>query len=432
MDKIEKNKNEGIVTRFWTKEGGYLSLSEYETRGGLAALKEIIAEKITPKDIIEEIENSGLLGKGGGGFSTGLKWRLGKKASDNYSTPPVFPAKAKNYLICNADESEPGTYKDRFIIENSPYLLLEGMIIGAWALGANQGFIYINSSYKSSLYILRKAIRAMEQSNWLGNDIQGAGFSFNIEIFEGAGSYVCGEETALINTIEGKRGEPRLRPPYPIEKGLFGRPTVVNNVETLAAVPFILKEGASAYRSKGKNEKYAGSKIFILNGAVQNPGVYEAPMGVSINDLINEYAGGVQKGKTVKCAQVGGSSGAICLPEDFGKPLGYAGEENIPVGSGSILVIDDSIDLKRLLLAWSSFFKRESCGKCVPCREGTYQLHLLAERISRSKLMAGDKERLEDIIFTMQKASFCPFGYFAVNGWESMLRLFPEELFGMN
>jgi len=422
-----KNKKEGVITRFWVDQG-YLSLLEYEEKGGLAALKEIINGKASREDVISEIENSGLSGRGGSGFATGLKWRLGKEAFDK-TDKPVFPTRSHAYFICNADESEPGTYKDRIIIEKSPYLVLEGIIIGAWVLGATEGFIYINNNYKGTSHILRKAIETMRQAKWLGDNIQGSDFSFNLEIFEGAGSYICGEETALINTIEGKRGEPRSRPPYPTEKGLFGRPTVVNNVETLAAVPFILSEGASCYRAKGKNESSSGSKIFIVNGAVTRPGVYEAPIGICLNELIDNYAGGIEKGKELKCAQVGGSAGTVYPPEDFDKPLGYSFDGQVPMGSGAILVIDENVDLKRLLLAWSFFFRRESCGKCVPCREGTYQLYLLAERITRGKLMIGDRERLEDIIFTMRRASSCPFGSFAVNAWESVLKLYSKELF---
>lgn len=425
----DKNKNEGIISRFWTDKSGYLSLPEYEEKGGFSALKNILSGEVDPNDIVYELEKSGLTGRGGGGFSTGTKWRLGKEAVEK-APPPVWPAKSHAYFICNADESEPGTYKDRIIIENSPYLVLEGIIIGALAIGATHGFVYINSSYKTTTHILRKSIKILEEAKWLGDNIKDSNFSFHLEVFEGAGSYVCGEETALINSIEGKRGEPRLRPPFPIEKGLFSRPTVVNNVETLASVPYILEKGASAFLARGKSEDYPGTKLFIVNGSVKKPGVYEAPMGVSINELIDNYAGGLEKTKEIKCVQVGGSAGGLYIEKDLDKPLGYSCNGDIPMGSGAILVIDKNVDLKRLLLAWSSFFRRESCGKCVPCREGTYQLHLLAERITRNKLTAGDKERLEDLIFTSQRASFCPFGCFAVNAWESMLKLFPEELFG--
>lgn len=415
-----ETKKDGPITHWW-QEKDHLSLAEYKSRGGFKILKEVLGEKISPEDIIAEIEESGLIGRGGAGFNTGLKWKMARTAAHKRKINP--------YFICNADESEPGTYKDRIIIEKSPYLVLTGMLLGALAVGAKKGYIYINNSYKTTSHILKKSIKTMEQAGWLGDKVGNSNFSFQVEIFEGAGSYVCGEETALINSIEGKRGEPRYRPPYPAEKGLFGRPTVINNVETLATVPFILEKGASVFRGKGANEEFAGTKMFIINGAVQKPGVYEAPLGICLNELINEYAGGTEKGRKIKCIQVGGSSGAVYVPADFDKPLGYDCSCNISVGSGAILVIDESVDLKRLLKAWSFFFRRESCGKCVPCREGTYQLHLLAERINDKKLITGDKERIMDIIFTMHRASFCPFGCFAVNGWESVLHLFPEEIF---
>jgi len=426
MEDNNQNQNQGIITRFW-RESGHLSLLEYEEAGGLAALKNVFSGKVTPEDVISEVERSGLTGRGGGGFPTGQKWRLGRAAAQK-AEPPVFPAESAAYFICNADESEPGTYKDRLIIERSPHLLLEGLIIGAWALGAGRGYIYLNSGYKATAQFLRKAIKVFEDAHWLGENIQGSGFSFHLEIFEGAGSYVCGEETALINSIEGKRGEPRLRPPYPAESGLFSRPTVVNNVETLVNIPYILEAGASAYLTRGKSEETPGTKLFIINGAVRNPGVYEAPMGITINELIDNYAIGLEKGKELLCVQVGGSAGGLYAGQELDKPLGYGVGDCVPMGSGALLVIDKSVNLKRLLLAWAQFFRRESCGQCAPCREGTYQLHLLAERIARGKAMAGDRERIEDLIFTLQRASFCPFGCFAVNAWESLLKKFPNEI----
>lgn len=420
MTTMEETKKDGPITRWW-QEKDYLALAEYEAQGGFKILKDVLDGKINPEDIVAEVEESGLIGRGGAGFCTGLKWKMARVAAQK--------RKSKPYFICNADESEPGTYKDRIIIEKSPYLVLTGMLLGALTVGAQKGYIYINNCYKSTTHTLKKSIQVMKQAGWLGEKIGGSNFSFGIEVFEGAGSYVCGEETALINSIEGKRGEPRYRPPYPAEKGLFGHPTVINNVETLAVIPFILERGASVFRGKGANEEFAGTKLFILNGAVQKPGVYEAPLGICLNELVNEYAGGVAKGKKIKCVQVGGSAGTVYAPADFDKPLGYDCDCSIPVGSGAILAIDESVDLKHLLKAWSFFFRRESCGKCAPCREGTYQLYLLAERISDRKLVAGDKERIMDLIFTLRRASFCPFGCFAVNGWESVLRLFPEEIF---
>jgi len=419
-------KEEKVITKWWT-EKGCLDLSSYQKKGGFSLLKKILRGEFSPVDIIEEIESSGLQGRGGAGFPTGKKWRLAREFSQktkNFS----LPAQSKAYFICNADESEPGTYKDKLVLERSPYLFLEGMIIGAFSISANLGYIYINGGYRETAYQIEKIIQELEKENWLGKNIQGSGFDFKVEVFRGAGSYVCGEETALLNSIEGKRGEPRIKPPFPIEKGLFGVPTVVNNVETLANITFILERGASFYKTLSKSPLSLGNKLFVLDGAINNPGVYEAPLGITLRELIENHAKGIAQGKQLKAVQVGGAAGRIYSPESLDLPLGYAPNTEIPVGSGSVLVIDQEFDLKRLLHSWSAFFKRESCGKCVPCREGTYQLYLLSERAQKGKLTAEDIAKIEDLLFTMQKASFCPLGSFATNCWESALELFPEEI----
>lgn len=422
-----ENKNKGIISSWWN-ENGRLSLNEYEEKGGMAVFKKLLKGEILPADVICELEDSELQGRGGAGFPIGKKWRLAKEYAEK-AKPHKYPADSHAYFICNADESEPGTYKDRTIIEKSPFLFLEGMLVGAFVIGAQRGFIYINGSYQETAEIIKRSLKALEDANWLGENIQGSSFSFSITVFEGAGSYVCGEETALINSIEGKRGEPRSKPPFPVEKGLFGRPTVINNVETLSNIPYILREGASKFKIRSLSGENAGTKIFILNGAVKNPGVYEAPLGTTIEELLNDYAGGAKMNKEIKYVQVGGSSGSIYNLNDFKRPIGYSKNE-IPVGSGALLFIDSSIDIKRLILAWSAFFRRESCGKCIPCREGTYHLHLFAEKIQKKKLSALDKEKLEDIIFTLKRASLCPLGCFSVSSWESVIKEFPQEIFG--
>jgi len=419
-------KNDKIITNWWIKSG-FLSLEEYEKKGGFTTFKKALEKEFTPEDVISELEESGLQGRGGSGFLTGAKWKLAREAIKNLKKAEEEQKKTA-YFICNADESEPGTYKDRLIIEKSPYLLFEGMLLGAWSVGATKGYVYINGSYKDTAFLLKKIIAELEKANLLGENIQGSGFDFEVKVFEGAGSYVCGEETALINSIEGKRGEPRSRPPYPTSEGLFGFPTVVNNVETLSLVPFILDKGASAFKLKSHSQTSFGTKLFILSGAVNNPGIYEAPLGVTVKDLVYDYAGGLTKGQKMRCFQAGGSAGKLYLASDAEKPLGFSITEEIPVGSGSILVIDENFDLKKLVLAWSAFFRRESCGKCVPCREGTYQLHLMAEKMQLGKITAEDLGKIDDILFTMKRASFCPFGCFATNGFESFLRLFPEEI----
>ncbi len=414
-----------IITDSWA-ERGYLSLKEYIQAGGFSFIEKILSGKLSTDKIIREIEKSGLQGRGGGGFSTSQKWLSVKKEVAGLNSSETT-SRVRAYFICNADESEPGTYKDRLIIEKSPFLVLEGLIIGAWATGANVGFIYVNNNYRETSAILRKCLQDLKREGLLGNKIKGSNFSLKIKVFEGAGSYVCGEETALINSIEGKRGEPKLKPPYPAQKGLFGKPTVVNNVETLANVPFILQEGGQKFRLLGRSENSFGLKLFSLNGSLNRAGLYEAPMGITLRELLEDYGGGITKGKKIKCIQIGGDAGNLYTKKDLDRPLGY-GKDEISIGSGTILVVDDSVDLSTLLLSWSAFFRRESCGKCVPCREGTYQLYLLAERIAKKKTLPEDKEKLEDIIFTMQRASFCPFGKFAVNAWSDALKLFPKEI----
>ena len=424
---IEKEERRKIITDWWP-EKGQMTLAEYLERGGFSVLGKALAGEISPDDAIAELDESGLQGRGGGGFKTGLKWRLAREETRK-ARPPKNSDIAQAYFICNADESEPGTYKDRIIVEKCPYLVLEGVLLGAWAAGANKGFVYVNGSYQDTAHILRQAIANLLQAGWLGKAIQNGNFDFDLEVFEGAGSYVCGEETALLNSIEGKRGEPRLRPPFPAQKGLFGRPTLINNVETLACVPYILGKGAGSFKMLGRSEFSFGTKLFVLNGALNQPGVYEAPLGVTVRELIEDYGRGIPAGKTLKCVQVGGDSGSLYAVDEIDKPLGYGREAEISVGSGAVLVIDNQTDIKKLLLSWSRFFRRESCGKCVPCREGTYQLLLLAERIAKGMTLKGDRERLEDIILTMREASFCAFGSYAVNPWESALRLFSKEIF---
>jgi len=416
-----------IITSWW-KKAGPLTFKDYRSKGGFEVLEKILSDN-DPSGVIEEVEKSGLQGRGGGGFPAGIKWRLTREAVEK-SNPAFFPAETNAYFICNADESEPGTYKDRIIIEKNPFLILEGMIIGAWAVGANKGIIYVNGHYKVVTEILEKAIEKLEEEGMLGDNIMGSKFSFNISIFQGAGSYICGEETALINSIEGNRGEPKLRPPYPVQEGLFGRPTLVNNVESISFIPFIIKEGAGAFKKAGGKTGSYGTKIFLLNGGVSKPGAYELPLGISISELLKIHAGGMMGNRKLKCVQVGGTSGRVYGKEDWGKPLGYCKGE-LPVGSGALLFIDESVDLKKLLFAWTTFFLRESCGKCTPCREGNYQLYRIASDLMKNgKMGKEDKEKVEDLIFTMHRTSFCPLGSSAINGWESVITLFPKEVFG--
>ncbi len=420
-----ENKKIKVITADWERPEAFL-LSDYIVGGGFSVLKKIIKGEISVADVIEELEQSGLRGRGGSGFLLGLKWKLGREYSLS-AKKFIFPARSSAYFICNADESEPGTYKDRAILENNPYPVFESIIVGSYILGASESFIYLNGNYKETAVKLKKTISELKKAGWLGKNIQGSDFSLKIKLFQGAGSYVCGEETALINSIEGKRGEPRLRPPYPVESGLFGRPTVVNNVETLASVPFILQHGASKFKSLSRSQESFGTKIFLLNGPVKKPGLHEAPLGITIKKLIEKFGGGLNTNKKIKFAQVGGSGGSIIMPSDFDKPLGFSKEE-IPAGSGAILLVEEGFDVRKLISAWSGFFRRESCGQCVPCREGTYQLSLLAQKLAKGKLNKNDQEKIKDIIFTMERASFCAFGNFAVKGWKGVMDNLVDEI----
>lgn len=421
---MEKQKIKAITEK-WKKEGLF-TLTDYLAGGGFSVLSKVLKGDIPTDDVLEELEQSGLRGRGGSGFFLGQKWRAAFECSKD-APHRVAPARSHAYFICNADESEPGTYKDRAILDNNPYPVIEAIILGSFIIGAEEAFIYLNGGYKETAARLKTVLIDLKKKKWLGKNIQNSDFSLRIKIFEGAGSYVCGEETALINSIEGKRGEPRLRPPYPVEKGLFNRPTVVNNVETLVNVPFILEQGASKFKILSKSKKSFGTKIFLLGGPLKRPGLHEAPLGVSINDLISNWGGGLIKDKKIKFAQVGGSGGTIVRPSDFDKPLGF-GKGEISVGSGAVLLVEEGFDVKKLIAAWSHFFRRESCGQCVPCREGTYQLSLLAKKLKERKLSKLEREKVEDIIFTMEKASFCAFGSFAVKGWKGIVNNFPEEI----
>jgi len=420
-------KNKKVITSWW-KPQGILTLLEYKEKGGFSQLESILDGSKSPQDIINTIKESGLQGRGGGGFPVGTKWQYALDAVKK-AKPAQFPAESESYFICNADESEPGTYKDKMIIEKNPYSLLEAIIIGSWVIGASKAIIYINGHYKGTYEILKKVIDELEENKILGEKILGSDYSLDIEIFQGAGSYVCGEETALINSIESGRGEPKLRPPYPVTCGLFERPTVVNNVESLSYIPYILKHGAKSFKKLGESSTSYGTKMFVLNDPVKAPGVYELPLGITINELLNDHAGGLVQSKKLKCVQVGGSSGMIYVKESWDKPIGYC-EKQIPVGSGAVLFIDESVDIKKLLLAWSSFFLRESCGKCSPCREGNYQLTRIAEKlINKGKIDKKEKAKIKDLIFTIQRTSFCPLGTTSINGWQSLISLFPDEIF---
>ena len=370
-------------------------VTAYEQAGGFAGLRAALSR--SPQEVITEVEQSGLSGRGGAAFPTGLKWKFTAGAQ---SSP--------KFVVCNADESEPGTFKDRALLEGDPLAVIEGMLIAGYAIGAAQGYVYIRSEYHRPRAILQRAIDAAYAAGYLGENILGSGFSFDVEIRVGAGAYVCGEETALFESIEGRRGMPRYKPPYPTTNGLFDRPTVINNVETLAAAGWILAHGAEAYRSQGTSDS-PGTKLFCLSGDVPRPGVYEAPFGTRMRDLI-EMAGGDTD--AVQAVLVGGAAGSFASPGQLDTPMSFEGLKaaGLSLGSGVLMVIGEGRDMREVLLSLALFFAHESCGKCNPCRLGTrYQLEIV------KKIVAGtatdrDIERLHTIGQTMTTASFCGLG----------------------
>lgn len=396
-----------ILTENWGKINP-LKIEDYLKFGGYSALQKFV-DKMDPQIAIEEIKKSGLSGRGGAGFPTGEKLEMVAKNKNQ-----------EKYFICNFDESEPGVYKDRTICDNNPHLLLEGIIISSLIVGAKKAYIYINGNYEKQREILEKAVEKAKKKKFLGKKILGSTYELEIEIFSGAGAYICGEETALINSIEGNRGEPKSRPPYPTEEGLFGAPTAVNNVETISNIPWIISNGGAKY-SKIGSKNSPGTKLFIVNGSVKNPGIYELPTGISVEKIINDAAGGMKKGKEFWFAQIGGACGGLLLKKELKIKLEYSRTCKCPLSSGSVLVVDKSVEIHELLLSWMDFFHRESCGKCVPCREGTFRLWEIAKRFRDGEISDRDKQAVKDIIWTLQRSTFCPFGRFAATAFSDAI-----------
>jgi NADH-quinone oxidoreductase subunit F len=389
-----------------------LDLEGYRADGGYEGLRRAI--EAGPAATIAEITTARLVGRGGAAFPTGRKWEA---VAGQAATP--------HYVICNADESEPGTFKDRLLMEGDPFAVLEGMTIAALATGAERGFIYVRAEYPAAAETLRVAIERARTAGLLGPDVMGAGFSFDIEIRRGAGAYICGEETALFNSIEGKRGEPRNKPPFPVTHGLFGKPTVINNVETLVNVPLILREGGAAYAARG-TEGSAGLKLFCLSGHVGRPGLYEVPFGATLGDLI-AMAGGVPGGRGIGAVLLGGAAGAFVGPDGLDVPLTFEGtrDAGATLGSGVVLVYDDAADLLDALRRIAAFFRDESCGQCVPCRVGTVRQEELLARLLEDRPI-GDRAMelrlLADIGQAMRDASICGLGQTASAAIESAVR----------
>ncbi|RKX35804.1 MAG: NADH-quinone oxidoreductase subunit NuoF [Thermotogae bacterium] len=389
-------------TRIVLRNAGLIdpkSIDEYIARDGYFALQKVLTE-MKPGDVIEVLKSSGLRGRGGAGFPTGLKWEFTARASAD-----------QKYIVCNADEGEPGTFKDRLIMEGDPHSVVESMIIAGYATGATKGYIYIRGEYYGSVDNIRKAIQDAYECGLLGKDILGSGFSFDLSVRLGAGAYVCGEETALLESIEGKSGRPRLKPPYPPTCGLFGKPTVINNVETLANVPSIILNGPDWFKSFG-TENSPGTKVFCLVGDVVRRGIVEVPMGASVRDLIYRFGGGLIGGKELYMVQTGGTAGTFVGVDKLDVQLDYDSfaKYGVSIGSGVILVMSEDVCPVDIALNTMEFFLHESCGKCTPCREGTRLAVQTLKRISKGRGKKEDLDTLRSIASVTQEASLCGLG----------------------
>jgi NADH:ubiquinone oxidoreductase subunit F (NADH-binding)/NAD-dependent dihydropyrimidine dehydrogenase PreA subunit/(2Fe-2S) ferredoxin len=391
-------------------------IDSYISRGGYEATKKVLTT-MTPQETIEVIKASGLRGRGGAGFPTGVKWDMAIKA----------PGPVK-YLICNADEGDPGAFMDRSVVEGNPHAVIEGMIIGAYAIAAPYGYVYIRAEYPLAVERLHLAIKQAKARGFLGKNILGTGFDFSIKVKLGAGAFVCGEETALIASIEGKRGQPKAKPPFPVQKGLWGHPTIINNVETLANVPYIIRKGATWYASMG-TEKSKGTKVFALTGKIQNSGLIEVPMGIQLKEVIYDIGGGIEGGKKLKAVQTGGPSGG-CIPASIIETtLDYEslGKVGSIMGSGGMVVLDETDCMVNVAKYFLEFTKSESCGKCIPCRIGTKRLLEILTRITEGKGREGDIELLESLSSDVKTSSLCGLGQSAPNPVLSTIRYYRDE-----
>ena len=395
-------------------KGRPTSLSEYQSNGGYAGLQKAL--QMPPEEIITTIKASGLVGRGGAAFPTGLKL-------EGAAIAPGTP----KYMVCNADESEPGTFKDRVLMEDNPHSLLEGLIIAGYAVGAQRGYIFVRGEYPQAFSILKQAIEEARSAGLLGRKLLGSDYDYEIELRLGAGAYICGEETALFEAIEGKRGFPRLKPPFPTTYGLFGKPTAINNVETLCNLPFILDQGPQAYRALG-TEKSPGTKLFCVSGDVKRPGLYEAQFGISLRHLLFDLAGGMRGEQPLKSVLVGGAAGAFAVEKDLDVRLTFEDMQaaGLPLGSGMLMVIDQSRDMRDILVRLARFFAHESCGKCYPCQIGTQRQHEILVRQAGGNILPGDVERLSDVGWTMTDSSICGLGQTAAMAVLSAMDLWPE------
>lgn len=402
------------------KNAGHIDpedIQEYIADGGYLALEKVL-KTMTPEQVVQEIKKSGLRGRGGGGFSTGMKWEIAAKS----------PLVDEKFIICNGDEGDPGAYMDRSILEGNPHEVIEGMMIGAYAIGATEGWFYIRAEYPLAVERIQRAIRDCKKNLLLGSNIMGSKFSFNLEVRLGAGAFVCGEETALIRSIEGNRGTPRPRPPYPTDSGLWGKPSCVNNVETLANIPTIIIKGADWFSSFG-TETSKGTKVFALTGQVEHSGLIEVPMGTTLDEIVNVIGGGVPNGKKLKAVQTGGPSGGVIPATEMDLPVCYEHLKKVGsiMGSGGMIVMDETSNMVDIAHFYLDFTVDESCGKCAPCRIGGKQMLLLLEKVKQGRAKEQDIEMLKKIATAMQKASLCGLGQTAPNPVLSTLKFFEEE-----
>ncbi|MEA2105002.1 MAG: NADH-quinone oxidoreductase subunit NuoF [Candidatus Cloacimonadota bacterium] len=409
----------GLQTRIVLENCGDIdpeSIEEYQEKDGYQAIEKVIKE-MSPEEVIQEMKDSGLRGRGGAGFPTGLKWQFAHNAESD-----------KKFLVCNADEGDPGAFMDRSVLEGDPHRMLEGMIIAAYAIGADEGYIYCRAEYPLALKRLRIAIKDAEGKGFLGNNIFDSDFNFKINIYEGAGAFVCGEETALLSSIEGKRGMPNLRPPYPASSGLWGYPTNINNVETLANVPWIIRKGAEEFAKFG-TEKSKGTKVFALTGKIKRGGLVEIPMGMSLREVIFKVGGGILDDKKFKAVQLGGPSGG-CIPDSLlDTPVDYDSvtATGAIMGSGGMVVMDETtcmVDMARFFL---NFTQDESCGKCTFCRIGTKRMLEILQRITEGKGKETDIKLLEELSVKIKAASLCGLGQTAPNPVLTTIKYFRNE-----
>lgn len=399
----------------YVDESGQDSIETYERHGGYTAIRKVFS-KIPPADLIEMVKQSELRGRGGAGFVTGVKWGFIPKNPD-----------LPKYLVCNCDESEPGTFKDRLLVEKDPHQLIEGMILSSYAIGAHRAYIYCRGEYFEALVKLRAAVKEAKQLGYLGDNILGSGFSLDIVVHPGAGAYIAGEETALLNSLEGYRATPRLKPPFPAIAGLYQKPTIVNNVETLCNVVHIVNRGVEWFKSIGK-PKNTGTKIFQVSGQVQRPGCYEFPLGISLREVL-DVAGGMLPGRKFKACYPGGSSCALLTERDIDISMDFEtlAQRHTALGTASLIVMDDSADMVKVAHRLMQFYQNESCGKCTPCREGTRWMVQVLSRIERGGGTFNDLKVIENVCEQMAATSFCPLAVGAAPPIVSAIKEFKDE-----